>query len=125
MAIIPKLHHRRNGFPTAGIRWPDLGDLALFQSPFGKFFRHPDTPLPLFLPHRGFPRPIAIFGFGPFAGMIVLVLNFIGFAGELLAENVEAADMRPVEAIRAAGGGRMKQMILGVYPQVRPVWIGH
>ncbi len=67
---------------------------------------------------------VAVFGFGPLAGMIVLVLNFIGFAGKLLAENVEAADMRPVEAIRAAGGGRMKQMILGVYPQVRPVWIG-
>ena len=32
--------------------------------------------------------------------------------------------MRPIEAIRAAGGGRMKQMILGVYPQVRPVWMG-
>jgi len=67
---------------------------------------------------------VAVFGFGPIAGMIVLTLNFIGFAGKLLAENVEAADMRPVEAIRAAGGGRMKQMILGVYPQVRPVWIG-
>ena len=67
---------------------------------------------------------VAVFGFGPLAGMVVLVLNFIGFAGKLLAENVEAADMRPVEAIRAAGGGRMKQMILGVYPQVRPVWMG-
>lgn len=67
---------------------------------------------------------VAVFGFGPLAGTIVLVLNFIGFAGKLLAENIEAADMRPVEAIRAAGGGRMKQMILGVYPQVRPVWIG-
>lgn len=67
---------------------------------------------------------VACFGFGPLAGTIVLVLNFIGFAGKLLAENVEAADMRPVDAIRAAGGGRLKQMILGVYPQVRPVWIG-
>ena len=38
----------------------------------------------------------------------MLVLNFIGFSGKLIAENVEAADMRPVEAIRAAGGGRMK-----------------
>lgn len=67
---------------------------------------------------------VALFGFGPLAGMIVLILNFIGFGGKLLAENVEAADMRPVEAIRAVGGGRLKQMILGVYPQVRPVWSG-
>jgi phosphonate transport system permease protein len=67
---------------------------------------------------------VAVFGFGPLAGMMVLTLHFIGFAGKLLAENVEAADMRPVEAIRATGGDRMKQMVLGVYPQVRPVWIG-
>lgn len=67
---------------------------------------------------------VAMFGFGPLAGMIVLSLNFVGFAGKLLAENVEATDMRPVEAIRAVGGGQVKQMILGVYPQVRPVWIG-
>ncbi|MEX0695723.1 MAG: phosphonate ABC transporter, permease protein PhnE, partial [Rhodospirillales bacterium] len=67
---------------------------------------------------------VACFGFGPLAGMIVLILNFIGFAGKLLAENVEAADMMPVEAIRAAGGGKFKQLILGVYPQVRPVWAG-
>ena len=67
---------------------------------------------------------VALFGFGPLAGMIVLTLVFIGFGGKLLAENIEAADMRPVEAIRAAGGTRMKQMVFGVYPQVRPVWIG-
>jgi phosphonate transport system permease protein len=67
---------------------------------------------------------VAFFGFGPLAGMIVLTLNFIGFGGKLLAENVEAVDLGPVEAIRAAGGNRLRQMILGVYPQVRPVWVG-
>lgn len=67
---------------------------------------------------------VAVFGFGPLAGTIVLILVFIGFAGKLLAENVEATDMRPVEAIRALGGNRLRQMVLGVYPQVRPVWIG-
>lgn len=67
---------------------------------------------------------VAVFGFGPLAGMVVLTLHFVGFAGKLLAENVEAADMRPVEAIRAAGGNRIKQMVLGIYPQVRPVWVG-
>jgi phosphonate transport system permease protein len=67
---------------------------------------------------------VACFGFGPLAGTIVLVINFIGFAGKLLSENVEAADMRPVEAIRAAGGGRLREMVLAIYPQVRPVWFG-
>lgn len=67
---------------------------------------------------------VACFGFGPLAGMVVLTINFIGFAGKLLSENVEAVDMKPVEAIRAAGGGRLREMILAVYPQVRPVWVG-
>jgi len=67
---------------------------------------------------------VAIFGFGPLAGTLVLVLVFIGFAGKLLAENVEAIDMRPVEAMAAVGANRFRQMVLAVYPQVRPVWIG-
>lgn len=67
---------------------------------------------------------VACFGFGPLAGAVVLTINFVGFAGKLLSENVEAADVKPVEAIRAAGGGRLREMILAIYPQVRPVWFG-
>jgi phosphonate transport system permease protein len=67
---------------------------------------------------------VACLGFGPLAGMIVLTIDFIGFGSKLLAESIEAADMKPVEAIRAAGGNRLRQMILGVFPQVAPVWVG-
>jgi len=67
---------------------------------------------------------VACLGFGPLAGMIVLTIDFMGFGSKLLAESIEAADMRPVEAIRAAGGNRLRQMILGVFPQVAPVWVG-
>jgi phosphonate transport system permease protein len=67
---------------------------------------------------------VACLGFGPLAGMIVLTIDFIGFGSKLLAESIESADMKPVEAIRAAGGNRLRQMVLGVFPQVAPVWIG-
>jgi phosphonate transport system permease protein len=67
---------------------------------------------------------VACLGFGPLAGMLVLVIDFIGFGSKLLAESIEAADMKPVEAIRAAGGSGLHQMILGVFPQVAPVWVG-
>jgi len=67
---------------------------------------------------------VACLGFGPLAGVIVLVIDFIGFGSKLLAESIEAADMKPVEAIRATGGSPLKQMILGVFPQVAPVWVG-
>jgi hypothetical protein len=56
--------------------------------------------------------------------MIVLVIDFIGFGAKLLAESIEAADMKAAEAIRAAGGNRFRQMVLGVIPQVIPVWVG-
>ena len=32
MAIIPKLRYRWNGFPSAGIRRPDLGDLDVSET---------------------------------------------------------------------------------------------
>ena len=50
-------HRRGKEFLSAAIRRPDFGDWAVFGSPFRKFSRHPDTPLPSFLTHRVFPRP--------------------------------------------------------------------
>jgi len=44
-------------FSSAGIRRPDLGDLAEFGSQFGQFCRHPHTPLPSFLPRSEVSRP--------------------------------------------------------------------
>jgi phosphonate transport system permease protein len=67
---------------------------------------------------------VACLGFGPLAGALVLTIDFVGFGSKLLAESIEAADMRPAEAIRAAGGNGLRQMILGVFPQVAPVWVG-
>ncbi|HVL58275.1 MAG TPA: phosphonate ABC transporter, permease protein PhnE [Burkholderiaceae bacterium] len=67
---------------------------------------------------------VAILGFGPLAGLIVLTIDFIGFGSKLLAESIESADMKPVEAIRAAGGNRVRQMVMGVVPQLAPVWVG-
>ena len=41
----------------AAIRWPDFGDRPALGRPFGHFSRHPDTPLPSFLPRSEVPRP--------------------------------------------------------------------
>ncbi len=48
MAIVQRLHCHWICFSSATIRSPDFGGLAVFGSPFGQFFRHPDTPLPSF-----------------------------------------------------------------------------
>jgi phosphonate transport system permease protein len=67
---------------------------------------------------------VTIFGFGPFAGVLALVKGTIGFAGKLMAEQIEAIDMKRVEAIRATGANEVDVFFYGVLPQVRAGWVG-
>jgi len=45
----------------------------------------------------------------------------IAVLAKLTAEAVENADRRPVEGVKAAGGGRLAQLRYGILPQVLPV----
>lgn len=67
---------------------------------------------------------VAIFVFGPFAGVLALVIGTIGFAGKLMAEQAEAIDMGPVEALRATGAGPLYVFLYAILPQVTPAWTG-
>jgi phosphonate transport system permease protein len=60
------------------------------------------------------------FGLGPFAGLLAIAIHTMGALGKLFAEVHENADARPVEAIRAAGGGWAVAMRYGVLPQSMP-----
>ena len=67
---------------------------------------------------------VTILGFGMMAGVLALTMFCIGFAGKLFAEEIEAIDMGPVEAIRATGGNELMVMVYGVFPQVRVAFTG-
>ena len=67
---------------------------------------------------------VAMFGFGPFAGFVTLAFATIGFFAKLLAEDIEAMDPLPVEAIRATGAGWLQWINYAVQPQVMPRVIG-
>lgn len=67
---------------------------------------------------------VAIFGFGPFAGTLALVKATLSFAGKLMAEQVEAVDMKRVDAIRATGASEVHIFFYGVLPQVWAAWVG-
>lgn len=67
---------------------------------------------------------VTILGFGMLAGTIALTLFCIGFAGKLFADEIEAIDMGPVEALRAAGATPFQVLIWGVIPQVRVAFTG-
>ncbi|MDX1568671.1 MAG: phosphonate ABC transporter, permease protein PhnE [Longimicrobiales bacterium] len=67
---------------------------------------------------------VAMFGFGPFAGVTTLVVATVGFLGKLLAEAVEEMDPRPVEALTTAGATWPSRVVFGVLPQVMPRVLG-
>lgn len=62
-------------------------------------------------------------GFGPAAGIAALALHSIGFLAKFYAEDIEAADRRPQEAIAVTGAGRLAVLRLAVLPQVLPSYV--
>lgn len=67
---------------------------------------------------------VAIFGFGPFAGVVTLSFATIGFLAKLLAEDIEASRADQLEAVRATGSNWLQLMNYAVQPQVMPRLIG-
>ncbi|MDQ3569752.1 MAG: phosphonate ABC transporter, permease protein PhnE [Actinomycetota bacterium] len=62
---------------------------------------------------------ITAVGLGPFAGAMAIGLHAGGLLGKLWAEQLEAVDPAPVEAVRLLGMGRLGVVSLGVIPQAR------
>jgi phosphonate transport system permease protein len=67
---------------------------------------------------------VSILGFGMLPGVLALTFFCAGFAGKLFAEEIEAIDMGPVEAMRATGANLFQVMVFGVFPQVRVAFTG-
>jgi len=63
-------------------------------------------------------------GLGPLPGILALAMRGIGFVAKVVAEEVEAIDLKPVEALRATGASNIKVLVLAVVPQVLPVYLG-
>jgi phosphonate transport system permease protein len=67
---------------------------------------------------------VAMFGFGPFAGMLTIAFVTIGFMAKLLAEDIEDIEPGQAEAIRGTGASWLQLMNYGIQPQVLPRLIG-
>jgi phosphonate transport system permease protein len=67
---------------------------------------------------------VKIFGFGPVAGVLTLIVASMSFVAKMLAEDVENMNMGQVEAIRATGAGFPKLLAYGIAPQVLPRYLG-
>lgn len=68
---------------------------------------------------------VLAFGFGPIAGILALGLHSAGFLGKFYAEDIEAADKKPQEALRALGASKLRVLRSAVLPQVAPAYVAY
>ena len=65
------------------------------------------------------------YGFGSIAGYLALGLHGAGFLGKFYAEDIEAADRKPQEALTALGAGKLRVLRAAVLPQVAPAYVAY
>ncbi|WP_149095218.1 phosphonate ABC transporter, permease protein PhnE [Paenibacillus terrae] len=68
---------------------------------------------------------VAVFGIGPFAGMLALLFFSFGIIAKLTFEAIEAIDPGPLEAMTAVGASRIQVIAFGVVPQALPYFVSY
>ena len=63
---------------------------------------------------------VTVVGLGPVAGTCAVAIHGAGLLAKLWAEQLEAVDERPVQALRLAGASRPAVLALAVVPLARP-----
>ena len=64
------------------------------------------------------PRPIALIGPGPFAGLLTMSLCSIGMVSKMFIESIEDLDKRILESLDAAGCTTFQKIRYGILPQL-------
>lgn len=63
---------------------------------------------------------VKMFGFGPLAGMLTLVVASVGFLAKLLADEIETLDRSQMEAVRSTGASWLQWVNYAIQPQIMP-----
>jgi len=105
--------------------------------PFGLGAARNLSPAPIYLACRGVVAAsrslqeiiiailfVKMFGFGPLAGMLTLIVATVGFMAKLIAESIETTDPGQLEAVRATGASWWQLVNHAVQPQIMPRLIG-
>ncbi|OZM76154.1 phosphonate ABC transporter, permease protein PhnE [Pseudonocardia sp. MH-G8] len=64
-----------------------------------------------------------LFGLGAVAGVLAMGLHSVGMVAKLYADAIEQVDEGPRMAVRAAGAGRLQELVTGVLPAVLPAFV--
>lgn len=67
---------------------------------------------------------VKIFGFGPLAGVLTLIIAGTSFIAKMVAEDIENLPPGHLEAIRATGASFPKLLLYCVVPQILPRYLG-
>jgi phosphonate transport system permease protein len=67
---------------------------------------------------------IVAVGLGPFAGILAIAVDVIGFAGKFFAERIEEIDRGPVHALTSTGAGRLTVIATAILPPAFPSFTG-
>ncbi len=62
-------------------------------------------------------------GLGPFAGMLAIAVDTIGFCGRFFADDMEAADKGPAESLSATGARKLDVVACATIPAAMPAFI--
>jgi len=68
---------------------------------------------------------VSAVGLGPYPGVLAIALHATGMLAKFVAEEIEHVNRGPVEALQAAGAGRMQIILMGILPQVLPSVVGY
>jgi phosphonate transport system permease protein len=64
---------------------------------------------------------VAAVGLGPFAGTLGIALHTWGSAAKNFADHIENANLRPLDAVRTTGAGRLTAIVYALVPDLLPV----
>ena len=62
-------------------------------------------------------------GLGPFAGMLAIVIDTIGFCGRFFADDMEGTDKGPAESLTATGARKIDVVACATIPAAMPAFI--
>ncbi|MGR3434712.1 MAG: phosphonate ABC transporter, permease protein PhnE [Shimia sp.] len=62
-------------------------------------------------------------GLGPFAGMLAIMIDTLGFCGRFFADDMEATDKGPSEALTATGARRIDVVACATVPAAMPAFV--
>ena len=62
-------------------------------------------------------------GLGPFAGMLAIVVDTVGFCGRFFADDMEGTDKGPAESLAATGARKIDVVACATIPAAMPAFI--